>query len=158
MTNFMTRKTYEQLSEKLRIIQEVEIPQISKAKQKAAEEGDLSENAEYIACKEKLELLHAQYANLQERIASPTFIDNLRIPGIIVSIGTVVEIEDTESQEKTFYSILGSPDVDIENNIISFSSPMAKGMIGKRVGDEVEIQIPEGSKKVKILSIKKYNF
>ena len=157
MPNFMTHDTYEKLSERLRVIQEVEIPKISKAKQKAAEEGDLSENAEYIGCKEKLELLHAQYDNLRQRIAQPTFIENLRIPGNIVSIGTRVEIEETDTGNKITYTILGSADVDLDKNIISFSSPLAKGMIGKKEGVELAIEVPEGVRNIKILSIRHFN-
>lgn len=156
MPNFMTRATYERLSDDLRRIQEVEITKISKAKQKAAEEGDLSENAEYIACKEKLELLHSRYDNLRKRIADPAFIDDLRIPGTIVSIGTKVKIEDTSDNKKSEYIILGSADADLDNDIISYSSPFAKGIIGKKEGMEVSIQVPNGIKHVKILSIKHF--
>jgi transcription elongation factor GreA len=157
MPNFLTRNTYETLREKLRQIKEVEIPRISKAKQLAAEEGDLSENAEYIGCKEKLELLHSQYDNLRERIAQPTFIEDLKIPGNIVSIGVRVEIEEADSGEKTAYTILGSADVDLDRGIISFSSPLAKGMIGKKEGAEIDISVPEGIRRVKILSIRRFD-
>lgn len=156
MPNFITRATFDRISAELKQIADVEIPRISRAKQLAAEEGDLSENAEYLACREKLELLHSQYENLKQRIADPSFIDDLRIPGTNVSVGTVVEIEDVLNKTHSKYTILGSADIDLEKGIISYSSPIAKGMIGKKVGDTVEIQVPEGSKKVSILSIKHF--
>lgn len=152
----MTRATFDKLSARLKEIQEVEIPRISKAKQLAAEEGDLSENAEYQGCKEKLDLLHSQFDNLRQRIAQPTFIDDVRVPGTIVSIGTQVEIENEDGTQVT-YKILGSEDVDIENNIISYTSPIAKGMIGKKPGDQTVIEVPEGKRHIKINSIKKFN-
>jgi len=153
--NFMLRETYERLSEKLKQIIGVEIPKISKAKQKAAEEGDLSENAEYQGCKEKLELLHSQYENIKQRISQPTFIESLRIAGNIVSIGTKVKVE--ENGKNRTYLILGSPDTDVENDIISFTSPLAKGMIGKKAGAELSIDVPDGVRKIKILDIKPFN-
>ena len=156
MPNFITRAMHEKISADLKNIVEVEIPRISKAKQAAAEEGDLSENAEYHACKEKLDQLQSLFSNLKLRISDPSFIDDLRIPGTIVSLGTIVEIEDLSNGNKTSYTILGSADVDLEKNIISYSSPLAKGMIGKKVGDEALIQIPDGKKTVKILSIRHF--
>lgn len=156
MPNFITRATFEKVSLDIKNITDVEIPRISKAKQLAAEEGDLSENAEYIACREKLELLHSQYENLKQRIGDPAFIDELRIPGTIVSLGTIVEIEEIETEVRTKYTILGSEDINPEMNIISYSSPLAKGMIGKKVGDSTEIQIPDGIRRVKILGIKHF--
>ena len=156
MPNFITRGTFERISAEMRQITDVEIPRISKAKQLAAEEGDLSENAEYLACREKLEFLHSQFENLKHRIADPSFIDDLRIPATNVSVGTVVEIEDLNHSGKTKYTILGSADVDLEKGIISYSSPVAKGMIGKKVGDVVDIQVPDGTKKFSILSIKHF--
>ncbi|EKD28430.1 MAG: transcription elongation factor GreA [uncultured bacterium] len=153
MPNFITRESYDLIMGKIKNIIEVEIPKVSKAKLLAAQEGDLSENAEYIGCKEKLELLSAQCENLKKRISDPSFIESLRIPGNIVSVGTKVEIEDIDSDKKTVYTILGSEDVDIEKNRISYVSPLAKGMIGKKAGDIVDIVVPDGKKKVKILKV-----
>lgn len=156
MPNFITRAMFEKISAELKNIVEVEIPKTSKAKQAAAEEGDLSENAEYHACKEKLDQLQSLFSNLKLRISDPSFIDDLRIPATNVSLGTVVEIEDLTNENKIKYTILGSADVDLEKNIISYSSPLAKGMIGKKVGDEITIQVPDGKKTVKILSIRHF--
>ena len=156
MQNYMTKNTYHRLINELENLKNIEIPKISKEKLEAARLGDLSENAEYEAAKEKLEMLHKRYKNLEERISSPIFIDDLNIPGSIASIGTKVTIKDIETNETITYAILGQEDSDVENNIISFLSPIAKGIIGKKEGDECLIQLPEGTKKVTIIKIEKY--
>ncbi|MBN2143985.1 MAG: GreA/GreB family elongation factor [Candidatus Aureabacteria bacterium] len=156
MANYMTRASFERIYEELKQIQEKDIPQISKAKLQAAQEGDLSENAEYIGCKEKLDQLHARYANLQKRIAGVSYIDDLKIPCSVVSVGTKVELEEVEKKEKITYTLLGSEDVDLEKRIISISSPIAKSMIGKRVGDEIGMRTEEIEKKYRILSIRHF--
>lgn len=157
MANYMTKSTFDRLSEKLNQIQTVEIPTISKAKKAAAEEGDLSENAEYIGCKEKLELLHSQYDNLKQRIANPIFINDIKIPGTIVSIGTIVEVRDLDADKVITYTILGVEDADTEKNIISYTSPLAKGMIGKKPEQTIIIDVPEGKRNFKIISVKAFN-
>jgi transcription elongation factor GreA len=153
MANFMTRATFERLYQEMKNIQEKEIPQVSKAKLLAAQEGDLSENAEYIGCKEKLDQLQARHANLQQRIAGVTYIDDLKIPCNVVSVGTRVDLEEVGHGEKATFTLLGSEDVDFEKKIISIASPLAKSMIAKRVGDSIELRAEEKIKKMKILNI-----
>lgn len=153
MQNLMTQATYEKLFEEMKRIEEIEIPKLSKAKQAAAEEGDLKENAEYHACKEKLDQLGLRHENIKSRIMGATYIDNLRIPGHVVSVGTKVILEESNG-DKIEYVILGAEDADLEKNIISIASPVAKGMIGKKEGDEVSIQVPDGVREFKILKIK----
>ena len=156
MQNFMTRKTYQRLLEKLKHIKDVEITRVSKEKMEAARQGDLSENAEYEAAKEKLELLHSQFSQLEGRIANPSFIEDLSIPGTIVSLGTKVYLDNEDTGEEEFYTILGSEDSNADQNIISFQSPIAKGIIGKKVGDKCEIALPENTKRVTIKNIEVY--
>ena len=157
MQNFMTRDTHQRLIEQLKKIKEFEIPRISKEKLEAARQGDLSENAEYDAAKEKLEMLMHRYSQLEGRMSNVSFIEDLNIPGTIVSIGTTVIIKEIASETEKAYTILGVEDSDVDNNIISFQSPIAKGIIGKKIGDKCEITLPEGSKAVLIQDIKVYN-
>ena len=84
--------------------------------------------------------------------------DELLIPGNIVSLGTSIKVLDLDTHKEMVYHILGPADADLKNNIISFQTPLAKGFITKKEGDTVTIQIPDGSKKFKILKIEKYKF
>ena len=156
MQNFITKTTYEKLIKQLKNINDIEIPRVSKEKLEAARQGDLSENAEYDAAKEKLDFLHHRFHQLQTRVSNPVFIDDLNIPGTVVSIGTIVSVEDTESGEEETFIILGVEDSNADKNIISFQSPIAKGIIGKKPGDKSELTLPYGQKIVKIKSIDVY--
>ena len=156
MANFMTRASYDRLYAEMRMIQEKEIPRLTKAKQLAAEEGDLKENAEYHACKENLNQLQARLENLRVRLGGVSYIDDLKIPCSVVSVGTRVAFQEVGKKGVTEYKILGSEDVDVANNIISIVSPIAKSLVAKKVDDVVEVKTPDGSKKVKILSIKHF--
>jgi transcription elongation factor GreA len=156
MANFMTQASYDRLLTEMHFIQEKEIPRLTKAKQAAAEEGDLKENAEYHACKENLNQLQARLENLRVRLAGVSYIDTLKIPCSLVSVGTRVLFQELEKKNTLEYTILGSEDVDIAKNIISIVSPIAKSLIAKKVNDVVELKTPEGSRKVKILSIKHF--
>jgi transcription elongation factor GreA len=155
-TNYMTRKSFERLSAQALRIKEVEIPRVSREKLEAAKHGDLSENADYEAAKDKLDLLHARLAQLGEQMLGVQFIEDLPIPGTIVSLGTRVKLRDRENDAEVEYSILGPADADLERRIISYQSPLGRGMIGKKVGDEAIIETPGGTRSFSILSIEKH--
>jgi transcription elongation factor GreA len=156
MQNFMTRATYSRLAKMLSDIKDVEIPRISREKLEAARHGDLSENAEYHAAKEKLELLHSRYSQIESRISNPVFIDDITVPGTIVSIGTVVRYKDLDTGKTETFTILGAEDSDVEKNIISFQSPIAKGLIGKKPGDECLLCLPGKDRRVAVEEISVY--
>ena len=156
MQNYMLKSTYIRLVKDIEHINNVEIPAISKEKLEAARQGDLSENAEYEAAKEKLDFLHSRFLSMQSRLTNPVFIDDLNVPGNIVSLGTIVSYKDMESEEHNTYTILGTEDSDTDKRIISFQSPIAKGMIGKKIGDKCHIQLPDGDKTVIIEDIQVY--
>ncbi len=154
--NFMTRASYERIHEEITELREKDLVKISKEKMEAASQGDLSENAGYEYAKQKMEMIQNKITALEAQVADVQFIDDLPIPGTIVSIGTVVKLLDMEKKKEEQFAILGPADADIAKGVISFQSPLAKGMITKKAGDEVTIQIPGGTRKVKILEIKKY--
>ena len=154
--NFMTRASYERMQSELVYLREKELPKISKEKLEAASQGDLSENAGYEYAKQKLEMIQSKINAMAAQISDVQFIEELPIPGTIVSLGTVVRLMDLDKKKEERYTILGPADADAAQGVISFQSPLAKGMITKKVGDEVTIQIPEGTRKVKILEIRKY--
>ena len=156
MRNLMTRKRYDELTVILKKLREEEIPEVSKLKLLAAQEGDLRENSGYDAAKSKLDLLQARAADYENMLAGVEFIDDLSVGGEIVSVGTIVELVDETSGEKEKYTILGPADSDPANGVISFQTPLARGIIGKPAGTRVSIELPNGTKKARIESISVY--
>lgn len=156
MSNYMMRKTHQRILERLRHLSQVESIALSKEIATAREKGDLRENAEYEMAKHKQGLVMKEIAELKEILTHVQFIDDLKVPGDRVSLATTIRIKDLASGEEYSYSILGSEDSDADNGIISFQSPLAKGLIGKQPEEEVMVPLPGGSKKFKILSIKPY--
>lgn len=154
----MTRKSHKRLLEELTRLREVDMIEISREKQKCAEQGDLRENFGYEEAKRKLEMIQNQILSLNEMLAGVQFIDELPIPGNIVSVGTSVHIQYIDDNKEEQYHILGPADSNVEKNIISFQTPLAKGLITKKEGETVTLSIPGGDKKVKILKVEKYRF
>lgn len=158
MPNFITRKTHDKVIAELTKLREVDLVEVSRVKQECAAEGDLRENFGYAEAKQKLEMIQNRIHELNDLLSGVQFIDDLPIPGTMVSVGTSVTLLDKKTNKEETYHILGPADSDIENKIISFQTPIAKGMMTKKEGDEFSIPIPEGNKEVKILKITKYQF
>lgn len=158
MKNFITRKSHLRIIAELKRLREVDLIQVSKEKQACAEQGDLRENFGYEDAKKKLEMIQNRILAINDMLAGVQFIDELPIPGTMVSIGTTVIVLDTTSNKEEQYHILGPADSNVEKHIISFQTPIAKGLMTKKVGAVTDIPLPEGSKKVKIVSIEKYRF
>ncbi len=154
--NFMTRASYERMQQEIINLREREMPKIAKEKLEAASQGDLSENAGYEYAKQKLEMIQNKITAMEGQVTDVQFIDDLAVPGTIVSIGTVVRFLDLDKKKEETFTILGPADANVSEGVISFQSPIAKGMIAKKVGDEASINIPEGTRRVRILEIKKF--
>ena len=157
MSNFYTRASYTRLTEELTRLRSVELPAVSRAKQVAAAEGDLSENAEYHATRERLDMLQRRIYDLEELLRAPRFIEELQISCERVSIGTKVVCLDLRTRKEVIYTILGQADAVPEKNVISYQSPMARGLIGKVLDDEVAITIPAGQRHLRILDIVRFD-
>ena len=156
MSNFFTRASHARLTEELTKFRS-ELSTLSRAKGAAAAEGDLSENAEYHATREKLTMVQRRIYELEEQLRSPRFIEELAISCTRVSIGTKVRCLDLQSREEVIYTILGPADVAPERNVISFQSPLGKGLINKELDDEVTIPIPAGKRYLRILDIQRFD-
>ncbi|MBI3266615.1 MAG: transcription elongation factor GreA [Chlamydiae bacterium] len=152
----MTKKTYERLQARLKHLAQVETFELSKEIAVAREKGDLRENAEYEMAKHKQALVMTEIGELKGKLVDFQFIEDLRVPGDRVSLGTVIQLKDVGTGEEFSYTILGPEDSDADNGTISFQSPLAKGLIGQKAGQEVTVSLPGGSKKIKILSVKPY--
>ena len=120
---------------------------------KARAHGDLSENAEYHAAKERQSWVSARLGQLQARLREFSMVDLTKIPHDRVGLGSQVVVLDLKKDEEFTYNLVVSEEADVANGKISTSSPIGRGLLGKQVGDTVNIQIPDGTKQLEILSL-----
>ena len=120
---------------------------------KARAHGDLSENAEYHAAKERQGLVNARLGQLNARLRELSMIDMSKIPHDRVGLGSTVVVLDLDRDEKIRYKLVTSEDVDAKNGLISTTSPIGRGLLGKQVGDSVKIQIPGGVREMEIVEL-----
>jgi transcription elongation factor GreA len=120
---------------------------------KARAHGDLSENAEYHAAKERQAYVNARLNQLQGRLRELSMVDMSTIPRDRVGLGSVVEVLDIDKDEKLHYTMVTSEDVDVSKGMISTTSPIGRGLLGKKVGDTVKIQVPGGTREMEIVEL-----
>ncbi len=149
----ITKGGHEALREEMRRLKAVERPKISKEIGVAREHGDLSENAEYHAAKEKQGLIEARIAYLEDRLARAEVIDPSSLSGDRVVFGATVRLLDVDNDLEVTYRIVGEDESDLDRGLISIASPIARALIGKLVDDEVEIRTPRGSRHYEILEV-----
>lgn len=125
---------------------------ITQAIQVAREHGDLSENAEYDAAKEEQAKLELRIHQLQDQLAKAQIIDKAHIPEGKISVGQRVVLQDLNTQDQLVYFLVSPQEADFEQGRISVASPVGKGLVGKRVGEEIEIRIPAGIRRYRVLS------
>jgi len=147
----MTRAGYEKLRQELDRLKRVERPAITKAIAEARAHGDLSENAEYHAAREKQSFLEGRLAELEAKVGNAEVIDP-PMSGDRITFGSTVRLED-ESGKEFRYQIVGSDEAEPANGRISILSPLARTLIGKRVGETVTAQIPAGKKTFDVLQV-----
>jgi transcription elongation factor GreA len=131
----------------------VERPKISKEIGVAREHGDLRENAEYHAAKDKQGLIEARIVELEDRIARAEVIDTSRLGGTRVAFGAWVTVEDAESDSQVTYRIVGADEANLDKGTISVTSPMARALINREVGDEVKVKAPGGIRTYEIVDL-----
>ena len=152
-TNYVTKDTFEKMKEELHLMKSVDRPAASKAIAEAREKGDLKENAEYDAAKEAQGMLEAKIKYLEGIIATARILDENNIDTSKVSILTKVALTNLGTKKKVTYKIVSEKEADLKLGKISVTSPIGKGLLGKVVGDEVEVQAPAGVLKFKIEGI-----
>lgn len=121
---------------------------------KARAHGDLSENAEYHAAKERQGVVNARLGQLNARLRELSMVDMSRIPRDRVGLGSVVVVLDTDKDEQITYNLVTSEEADVAKGRISTTSPIGRGLLGKKVGETVKVQIPQGSRELEILQLK----
>lgn len=131
-----------------------ERPNIVKAIEEARAHGDISENAEYDAAKERQGMIEGRIAEIQGKIAGAEVVDPSTIKSDRIVFGATVEINDLETGEKIRYQIVGMDEANVKQGKISIISPLARAMIGKKVGDQITVQSPKGDKDFEVLSFK----
>ncbi len=151
--SYYTAEGLKKLKEELAHLEHVERPRVSNEIAEARDKGDLSENAEYHAAKEEQSLLELRIAKLKEVVVNARLIDESKLDTSKVLIHSVVEIKNTTNNMKFTYTLVADSETDISKGKLSVNSPVGKGLLGKKVGDIAEIQVPNGVMKFEILSI-----
>ena len=149
----MTRAGFTALDEELKVLKSIERPAVIRAIADAREHGDLSENAEYHAAREKQSFIEGRIKELEGLLSLAEVIDPTKLSGAI-KFGATVTIVDEDSDEEKTYQIVGETEADIEAGKLNIRSPLARALIGKDEGDSVEVKTPGGNRSYEILSIR----
>ncbi len=149
----ITRDGYERLKIELQRLQREERPAVIKAIEEARAHGDISENAEYEAAKEKQGLIETRINDLTQKLGFSEIIDPTDDDNGRITFGSTVVMEDLETGEVTSYQLVGPYEADVQAGTISVTSPLGKALIGKEEGEEVRVQTPKGIRNVEILEI-----
>jgi transcription elongation factor GreA len=149
----MTGRGYQSLMEELKRLKGVERPKIVREIEEARDHGDLSENAEFHAAKERQSLLDVQIREIEDRLARAQVIEISKLSGDKVVFGATVSLADGDTGDKVVYQIVGDHEAEPKNGKISISSPVARALIGKSEGDEVQVHTPTGVRSFEILSV-----
>jgi transcription elongation factor GreA len=149
----MTKAGAEAIKRELKHLKSVERPKNVQDISTARDHGDLRENAEYHAAKEKQSHIEGRIQMLEDRLARAEIIDVTRLSGERIVFGATVTLEDTDSGNKAQYAIVGETEADLKKGRISITSPIARGLVGREVGDEVKIRTPGGERTYEVLKV-----
>jgi transcription elongation factor GreA len=149
----MTQRGNQLLQEELRRLKSVERPKNIREIEEARAQGDLSENAEFHAAKERQGLLDVQIRDMEDKLVRAEVIEVSKLSGEKVVFGATVQLEDTDTGQRVVYQIVGDGEAEPKDGKISLSSPIARSLIGKSVGDEVVARIPSGVRNFEILGL-----
>ncbi len=150
----MTVASFETLKSELEKLKSVERPAVIQAISDAREHGDLSENAEYHAARERQSFIEGRVAELEDKVSRAQVIDLSTLSGKNVKFGATVVLADEDIDEESTYLIVGTDESDINSGLLSITSPLAIALIGKTKGDSVEVITPGGAKSYEIISVK----
>ncbi|MCH7542474.1 MAG: transcription elongation factor GreA [Proteobacteria bacterium] len=150
----MTSGGYERLVDELKHLKTVKRPQVIRAIAEAREHGDLSENAEYHAARDRQGFIEGRLAELEDKLSRAEVIDVSSLKGSVVRFGATVRIIDEDTDEKTTYQIVGADEADIDSGLLSVISPLGRALIGKKKGDEAEVSTPGGHRFYEIVSVR----
>ena len=149
----MTAAGFERLQEELKRLKSVDRPAIIRAIAEARDHGDLSENAEYHAARERQSFIEGRVLELEDKIARAEVIDVSKLSGKVVKFGATVTLADEETDEKVVYQIVGEDEADIAQRRLSVTSPLARALIGKTIGESVEVSTPRGARSYEVVKV-----
>ncbi|MFT3764238.1 MAG: transcription elongation factor GreA [Minicystis sp.] len=149
----MTPEGHVRLREELKRLREVELPQVVKDIGTAREHGDLSENAEYHAAKERQGMIVARISFIEQTLSRAEVIDPSKLSGSKIQFGAKVKVCNLDNDKEEVFQIVGPEEADLKLGRISVASPLARGLLGREVGDEVKLQMPAGPRTYEILEI-----
>ena len=150
----MTTGGYDRLVDELKYLKTVERPRAIRAIAEAREHGDLSENAEYHAARDRQGFIEGRVAELEDKLSRAEVIDVSSLKGGVVRFGATVRIIDEDTDAKTTYQIVGADEADIDSGLLSVISPLARALIGKKKGDSAEVSTPGGHRFYEIVSVR----
>src|ERR1700730_18777287 len=150
----MTRTGYDKLKAELAHMESVEMPKLARRVAAARSEGDLSENAEYHGARESQGLLQAKINLLRDKLARASIVDPSRLPKDEVTFGATVVVKDLDFGDQEIFTLVGAGEEAYDTGKILVTSPLAQGLMGKKIGDKVEIPVPAGTMKFEIKEIR----
>jgi len=150
----ITIEGLQRLETELRHLKTVERPAVIRQIAEARDHGDISENAEYHAARERQSFIEGRVAELEDKVSRAEVIDVSKLSGKIIKFGARVTLADEDSDEETTYQIVGTEEADIDKHRLSITSPLARALIGKQTGDSVEVMTPRGSKAYEIMRVR----
>lgn len=150
----MTRAGYDKLKAELAQMETVEMPKLAQRVAAARSEGDLSENAEYHGARESQGMLQAKINLLRDKLARASIVDTSRLPKDEVAFGATVVVKDLDFGDEENFTLVGAGEEDYDTGKILVTSPLAQGLLGKKIGDKVEIPVPAGKMRFEIVEIK----
>jgi len=149
----MTSDGFGRLEEELKQLKSVERPAIIRAIAEAREHGDISENAEYHAARERQSFIEGRVLELEDKISRAEVIDVSKLSGKVIKFGATVTLIDEDTDEKSAYQIVGEDEADIKSKRLAITAPLARALVGKTVGDTVEVTTPGGSKSYEVSKV-----
>jgi len=150
----MTAEGLARLEEEVRYLKNTARPEVIKAIAQAREHGDLSENAEYHAARDRQSFIEGRLGELEDKIARAEVIDVTKLSGDTVKFGATVTVVDEDTDEKLTYQLVGEDEADVKQGRLAITAPLARALIGKEKGDSVEVNTPKGEKVYEILKVK----
>jgi transcription elongation factor GreA len=151
--NPITVDGYSRLQDELKRLKSVDRPAIIRAIAEARDHGDLSENAEYHAARERQSFIEGRVMELEDKIARAEVIDVSKLSGSAIKFGATVTLADEETDEEQTFKIVGEDEADIASGRLSVTSPLARALIGKGKGDSVEVSTPRGAKSYEVVTV-----
>lgn len=149
----MTSGGYARLEEELKRLKSAERPAIIKAIAAAREHGDLSENAEYHAARERQSFIEGRVLEIEDKLARAEVIDISQLGGSTIQFGARVKLIDEETDEEVVYQIVGAEEAEVERGLLSISAPLGRALIGREAGDSIEVTTPRGPRYFEILDV-----